>query len=96
MGSTFYNRTSIVYIIMSLVIISLNQNIVPLIHLSLINSPPHLPPHSHLHHSIQLALVKVDVLVEQVVCGGQDNSNHPPAPSHVQVVRGGTRERDDH
>ena len=32
----------------------------------------------------------VDALGEQVVCGGQGNSNHPPAPNHVLVVTDGT------
>ena len=54
--------------------------------------PPHPLPHCHLPRSLLLALMQVDALGvrEQVVCGGQGNNNHPPAPSHVLLVTGGT------
>lgn len=41
---------------------------------------------THLPCSFQLALVQVDVSVEQVVCGGQGDSDHPLAPSHGGVA----------
>ena len=50
--------------------------------------PPH-PPCSQLLRPLQLALVQVGVLGEQVVYGGQDDSDHPPTPNHVRVGRGG-------
>ena len=78
--------------------ISQNQSILPLNHQTPMNLPfsfvhrhlPHPLPHSHLSHSLLLALVQVDALGEQVVRGGQGDSDHPPTPSHVQVVTGGT------
>ena len=80
--------------------ISQNQSILPLNHQTPMNlpssfahhhlPPPHPLPHSHLPCSLLLALVQVDALGDQVVCGGQGDSDHSPAPSHVRVVTGGT------
>ena len=71
--------------------ISQNQSNLPLNHQTLMNLPSsfvhhHLLPHFHLPRSLLLALVQVDALGEQIVCGGQGNSDHPPTPSHVRVV----------
>lgn len=83
--------------------ISLDHTILPLNHQILMNHPsypppPHHPPHFHpprfhLPHALQLALLQVDALGEQVGCDGQGDSAHPPAPSHVRVVRDGTSGR---
>ena len=78
--------------------IILNHYILPhwiLKHQILMNLPSYVNHHlSHsLHphppHSLQLGLVKVDALREQTVCGAQGNSDHPPAPSHVLLAKGG-------
>ena len=52
------------------------------------NLPPP-PPRCHLPRSLQLALVHVGASGEQVACGGQGDSDHPQALSHVRVARGG-------
>ena len=50
----------------------------------------HLPhPRCHLPSSLQLSLVQVGASGEQVVGGGQGDSDHPPAHSHVRVARDG-------
>ena len=48
--------------------------------------------HPHFHY-LQLALVQVDALGEQAVCGVQDDSDHPPDPSHVPMARDDTTGR---
>ena len=50
---------------------------------------PQPPSRCLLPRSLQLALVQLGGLGEQVACGGQGDSDHPPAPSHVRVARGG-------
>ena len=39
------------------------------------------------YHFLQMALVQVDAFGEQDVCGGLDDNDHQPAPSHVQLVK---------
>jgi len=56
----------------------------------IINSLPHR--RSHLPCSVQL--VQVDATGEQVACGGQADSDHPPA-SMPCIATGGASGRDD-
>ena len=85
--------------------ISLNQSILPhwiLNHRSLIHFPFYSAHHHfHLHHTrshlsrwLQLALMQVDALEEQVLCGVQGDSDHQPTPILVQSARGGASGRD--
>ena len=75
--------------VITIVVISPNQNIPN--HLLQMSSPPSLVHHClHRCHLPQLLQVgRVDALEELVVCGGQADSDHPPVPSHVRLVRGG-------
>ena len=50
---------------------------------------PHHHPRCHPPRSLLLALVQVGASGEQVACGGQGDRDHPSAPSHVRVARGG-------
>ena len=52
--------------------------------------PPYYHPSSHLSHSLRLALVQVGASGERVACGGQGDSDHPPAQGHVQMATGGS------
>ena len=48
----------------------------------------HPHPHCHLPRSLQLALMQIGASGVQVACGGQGDSDHLPAASHVRVARG--------
>ena len=81
--------------------ISPNQSILPhyILNHHIHMNPPSSTVNHHLLHppsprchpprSLQLALVQVGVSGEQVACGGQDDSHHPPALSRVRMARGG-------
>ena len=49
--------------------------------------PPPRDPILSQHHSLLMALVYIDALGEQDMCGRLDDNDHHPAPSHVQLVK---------